>query len=169
MLGAVPLWLHILGATVWVGSQVMMFAVVVPAIRSGTDAGSRFAILRSVTARFGYLGFGALALLVATGIDNIDRYAPSDMFEFRYGYILAAKVIMLIIVLVLTAIHTFVVGPRLLNLMASELDGANAVDSAERRSWRLRSIAISVTTLLLSIAIVFCAALLQSSYAYGQA
>jgi uncharacterized membrane protein len=169
MLGAVPLWLHILGATIWVGSQVMMFLVVVPAIRSGADARSRFAILKSVTARFGYLGFGALALLVATGIENIDRYAPSDMFEFRYGYILAVKVIMLVLVLILTAVHTFVVGPRLLNLMALEIEGANPADGGQRGPWRSRSIAISATTLLLSIAIVFCAALLQSSYAYGQA
>jgi putative copper export protein len=147
----------------------MMFVVVVPAIRSVSDARSRIAILQRVTVRFAYLGFGALALLVVTGIDNIDRYAPADLFEYRYGYILVAKVIMLVLVLILTAIHTFLVGPRLLNLMAMELDRPGQDDNGQTKTWRLRSVMISALTLLFSLAIIFCAALLQSSYSYGGA
>lgn len=166
MLGAIPLWLHILGATVWIGSQVMMFAVVVPSLRAAEDGWSRYQVLQAVTVRFGYLGFGALILLVITGIENIFRYAPSDMFEFRYGYILAAKLSIVAVVIALTAVHTLVIGPRLLAQQARDLTGGATGESPPRGTLRRRSIVISATTLVLSLAIVFCAVLLRTSFAF---
>lgn len=166
MLGAIPLWLHILGATVWVGSQVMMFAVVVPSLRAAEDGWSRYQVLQAVTVRFGYLGFGALILLVITGIENIFRYAPSDIFEFRYGYILAAKLSIVAVVIALTAVHTLVIGPRLLTQQARDLTGGATGESPPRGTLRRRSIVISATTLVLSLAIVFCAVLLRTSFAF---
>lgn len=163
MLGAIPLWLHILGATIWVGSQVMMFVVVTPSLRAAGDPGARYRVLRSVTRRFGYLGTASLVLLILTGIDNIDRYAPADMFDLRYGYILAVKLALLGVVLVLTVVHTRVIGPQLLAAQESQRTGDAA--AAAIRSLRLRSIAVSSLTLLLSLIILFCAALLRTSFA----
>lgn len=166
MLGTLPLWLHVVAAMVWVGSQIMMFAVVVPSIRLIDDARARHQVLRGVTSRFGYLGFAALVLLVLTGIENIDRYSPSQMFDYRYGYILAVKLLMLVAVGALTALHTLRVGPALLALQARELEAGTAVSRDEMRSLRLRSVGVSSLTLVLSLAIVFCAALLGSGFSY---
>jgi uncharacterized membrane protein len=56
MLEALPLWLHIVAAAVWVGSQVMMFVVVIPSLRLTESLVARHQVLRGVTRRFGYLG-----------------------------------------------------------------------------------------------------------------
>ena len=162
MLSAVPLWLHIVGAAVWVGSQVMMVAVVIPSLRlAGPEV--RQPVLASVTKRFGYLGLASLVLLVLTGLDNLDRYAPADMFDYRYGYLLAAKLSLLTAAVVLTAAHALYLGPRLLRLYES---GA-LHDDSRVKSVRILSIASSSLTLLLSLLILLCAALLRSPYAYG--
>jgi uncharacterized membrane protein len=160
--------MHVLAAMVWVGSQVMMFAVVVPAVRSVADEGMRYAVLRTVTTRFGYLGIGALALLVLTGLDNINRLAPGDAFDIRYGYILATKLTMVAIVVVLTLLHTLVIGPAQLRLMSAG-ESSSGATAGERARMRRLSVLVSVLTLLLSLAIVFCAVLLGSGYAYGAA
>ncbi len=115
MLSVVPLWLHVIGATIWVGSQVMMFAVVIPSLRL-MEGTTRQQLVAGVTRRFGYLGFAALLLLVLTGLDNINRYAPSDLFDHRYGYILTVKLIMVAAVIALTALHALWLGPKLLAL-----------------------------------------------------
>jgi len=178
MLDSVPLWLHILAAAIWVGSQVMLFVVVVPALRAAEDPRSRAAVLRGVTRRFGYLGTASLALLVLSGIDNVDRYGPPDMFDLRYGWVLTVKLALFAAVLVLTALHSLVIGPRLMalhslvigpRLMALQQAAAvspDAATAARIRALRARSVVFSGLTLLLSIAILFCAALLRSGWSY---
>jgi uncharacterized membrane protein len=155
----------LLGATIWVGSQVMMFAVVVPSLRAASATGARLQVLTAVTRRFGYLGGASLVLLVLTGIDNISRYAPASMFDLRYGYILAVKVAMVALVVALTLLHTLYVGPRLLALLSADEAGSSDAARARLRATRRLSVSISVLTLLLSLAILFCAALLRSVYA----
>ncbi len=160
MLSAVPLWFHLLAAAVWVGSQVMMVAIVLPATRKLAPGGPRDEVMRAITSRFAVLGFAALFLLLLTGLDNVSRYSPADMFSFRYGYILAAKISMYVIVVLLTAYHAFIVGPQLLAAQA---------DRPVPSGLRKRSIFASSAVLLLSLAILFCAALLRSRFALGTA
>lgn len=168
MLDSVPLWFHVVAAAIWVGSQVMMFAVVIPAVRAVGEPGARFEILRGVTRRFGYLGLGALVLLVLTGIDNITRHSPGDMFDIRYGYILAVKLTMVALVFLLTVLHTTVIGPAQLSLQEAELSRDNVIAAERAASLRRVSVTISVLTLLLSLAIVFCAVLLGSGFAFRE-
>ncbi|HXH21330.1 MAG TPA: DUF4149 domain-containing protein [Dehalococcoidia bacterium] len=166
MLEALPYWLHLIAAAAWVGPQLMMFLVVVPGL-GALDTGTRARFLARISVRFGWLGAASLALLLLTGIDNIDRYAPGRMFEFRYGYILAVKLALFGIVTVLTALHSLVVGPRLLRLQelaAHSPDSAPGLPRARRASALL-----SALTLVLSLAVLFCAALLRSRWAFGPA
>jgi uncharacterized membrane protein len=163
MLDAVPYWLHLLGAAAWVGPQLMMFLVVVPGL-GALDPESRVRLLARVTVRFGWLGAAALALLVLTGIDNIDRLAPGSMFEYRYGYILAVKVALAGVIVLLMAAHSLRAGPALLRLQEAALvDGG---DEAALSRARRRSVMLSSLTLLLSLAVLFCAALLRSRWAF---
>ena len=161
MLSAIPLWIHLLAAATWVGAQVMMVAVVVPSVRPlGPD--DRHTVMTRVTTRFGYLGLASLLFLVVTGIDNISRFSPDNMFDMRYGYILATKIALVIAVVLLTAYHAMVVGPRLLAL---QTEAPGDVEGA--RKLRARSIAASSMTLLFSIIILFCAALLNTRFAFA--
>jgi putative copper export protein len=166
MLDAVPYWLHLIGAAAWVGPQLMMFLVVAPGL-GALDAESRVRLLARVTVRFGWLGAGALALLVFTGIDNIDRLAPGRMFDYRYGYILVVKIALAGVIVLLMAAHSLRAGPALLRLQEAALGGG--VDEGALSKARRRSVMLSSMTLLLSLGVLFCAALLRSRWAFGAA
>jgi uncharacterized membrane protein len=154
---SIVFWIHLLAAATWVGSQIFMFAAVVPALRAlGDEAARRRAVL-VLNRRFAWLGWGALAILVLTGIDNAIR--EDDVFDFdvRYGWIFVAKLALVAVVFALTAIHAYVVGPRLMALQ----EGGQA-SAAELSRMRRLSIQLSAVNLLASVAILFLVALLQN-------
>jgi uncharacterized membrane protein len=157
---SIVFWIHLFAAATWVGSQIFMFAAVVPALRAlGDEAARRRAVL-VLNRRFAWLGWGALAILVLTGIDNvIRRQRDTDLvfdYDFRYAWIFVVKLVLVAVVIALTAIHSYVVGPRLLALQESH------AGSTELSRMRRLSIQLSVLNLLASVAILFLVALLQN-------
>jgi uncharacterized membrane protein len=64
-------WLHLLAMAFFVGGQLMLAAVVVPAAR-GTDA------MRVAARRFGYGTLVALGVLLVTGIPLASHYGDWD-------------------------------------------------------------------------------------------
>lgn len=88
-------YLHVLGATVWVGGLIVLGALV-PAVRKASDDRE---VLRAMARRFGVVSWGALALLVATGlIQAADR--------FPWSTALNVKVALVMISALLAAWHT---------------------------------------------------------------
>lgn len=159
---AINPWLHILAATVWVGPQVFLFVAAVPAIRTVEDLELRTRVVRVLSTRFSYLAWAAMAVLVITGIANLFEIAPADpedIWDLNYGAILIAKLVLVAATIVLTALHTFVIGPRLLALQES------VADEAELAPVRRLSISVSAANLLLALGILFCAALLNTTFA----
>ena len=154
-------WLHILAATIWAGPQVFLFVAAVPAIRTVEDLQVRTRIMRVLTTRFGWLAWGAMLVLVITGIANLYEHALSveELFELNFGIIFQVKMTLVIATVALTALHTFVIGPRLLSLQES------AADEVQVASARRVSIIVSSVNLLLALGIIFCAALLGTTFA----
>ena len=159
---AINPWLHVLAATIWVGPQVFLFVAAIPAIRTVEDAQARARAMRIVTSRFGWLGWGAMAVLVITGIGNLFEIAPvdpGDIWDLNYGAIFIAKMALTGAVIALTALHSFVIGPRMITLQES------AADEAQVAAMRRVSIIVSGVGLVLSLGILFCAALLDTEFA----
>lgn len=157
---AINPWIHIFAATVWVGPQVFLFAVAVPAIRTVADTKERARLMRLITTRFGYLAWAAMAVLVVTGIGNVYEQDDLDgLFEANWGVIFQVKMTLVIITVVLTALHSFVIGPRMLRAQES------VTDETQIASMRRFSIIISAVNALVALAILFCAALLNSDWA----
>ena len=158
---SIVFWIHLLAASTWVGSQVFMFAAVVPALRALGDEAARHRAVVVLNRRFAWLGWGALAILVLTGIDNvIQRQHDYDIvfdYDFRYAWIFVVKLVLVAAVIALTAIHSYIVGPRLLALQESGQAGA-----AELSRLRRLSIQLSVLNLLAVVAILFAVTLLQN-------
>ena len=99
-------FLHLLGVGFFVGGQVMLAAVVVPALR-GQDP----ELMRSAARRFGAASMAALAVIVATGAamaSEFDRWGDS---------ILGWKLALLALVLVLTGLHAVTPYRRALSLV----------------------------------------------------
>jgi len=158
---AVNPWLHILAATVWVGPQIFLFLAAVPAVRTIDDLKQRTQVMRTLTRRFGYLAGAALVVLVVTGIGNMyeEDIELDVLFDRNWGTIFEVKMTLLIATVLLTAVHAFFIGPRLLDLQES------ASSEAELAPTRRISIIVSAVNLLLALGILFCAALLNTSFA----
>jgi uncharacterized membrane protein len=159
---AVNPWLHILAATIWVGPQIFLFAAAVPAVRTVEDVQARARVMRVLTTRFGYLAWGAMAVLVITGIGNLYEIAPVDVDkinDINYGTIFMVKMTLVVATIVLTAVHSFVLGPRLMRMQES------VTAEAEIASVRRVSIIVSGVNGLLALAILFSAALMNSDFA----
>ena len=162
MAEAINPWLHILAATIWVGPQVFLFVAAIPAVRTIEDARARARVVRIITTRFSYLAWGAMVVLVITGIGNLYEIAPVDVDkinDLNYGTIFMVKMALVVATVVLTALHSFVIGPRMLALQES------VSDESQIASMRRASIIISSINGLLALAILFCGALLGTEFA----
>lgn len=78
-------WVHILMAMTWVGGLIYTAAVVVPvAVRR--DPAERQRILRTFGRRFRWIGWGAVAIAIITGIGNLTlRYSPVKISQLFNG------------------------------------------------------------------------------------
>jgi uncharacterized membrane protein len=159
MLDAIILWLHILGAVLFVGPQVFLAAIAIPALRQVGDEKLRQDLTRRITRGFGYLGGGALGLIILTGFYNFAQAQDAGLMDFkRYFWVLNVKLTLVVVVVVLTAAHGFVFGRRLQELQER---GAPEAEIAQVRQY---SMIASISTLALSVVILLLAAILGSNW-----
>ena len=158
---AITPWIHIVAVTVWLGPQFFMFLVTVPAVRVIEDPEVRLRVMRVIVTRFGWLAWGAMAVIVLSGVSNL--FQEADEFghlwdtEYRYFQIFSTKMVLVGLMVILTALHTFVIGPKQLRLLEEMRS-----DSTEAAGLRRVSIIVSSLALLASIAAVYAAALLAN-------
>jgi putative copper export protein len=100
------LFLHILGATVWVGGQIALAGVVPVVRRSG---GSETA--RAVARRFQLIAWPAFALLIGTGIWNLFAINVGDQ-SGSYRTTLVVKLILVAVSGVAALGHILLVRTR---------------------------------------------------------
>jgi uncharacterized membrane protein len=162
---AFTIWLHLFAVSVWIGPQVFLFAAAIPAVREIEEGPLRARVTRRLVTRFGYLAWGALLVIVLTGVSNLlQRAADFDHVldpGYRYFHIFTGKMFVLGFVVAMTAVHTFIVGPR-------QLQFAEAEQSNTEEAQRLRrsSIMLSSMILLGSLIVLFLGALL-GTHAYS--
>lgn len=86
-LDSIRLWLHVLGATVWVGGQLTL-AALVPALRAaGPDVPKRAA------RAFNRVAWPAFGLLLVTGVWNVIAVNHDDHPNSTYQAVLGAKML----------------------------------------------------------------------------
>lgn len=96
-LETVRLFLHVLAATVWVGGQLTL-AALVPALRAaGAD------VPRAAARRFNTVAWPAFAVLVATGVWNV--IAERDEVHGRYETTLVVKLAVVLVSGVTAFLH----------------------------------------------------------------
>ena len=160
---AITPWLHILAVSVWVGPQFFLFIAALPAIRTIEDRQARARVMRVIVTRFGWLAWIAMAVIVLSGISNLYQVGGDTILnwgsanDLRYGRLFAEKMFLVGLTVALTAVHTFVVGPRQL-----ALNEQMEADPPEVGRLRRVSIAISVTSLLASILAIYMGAVLSN-------
>jgi len=100
----IRLFLHVLAATVWVGGQITLAALVPVLRRLGAE------IPRAAANRFNQVAWPAFAVLVVTGIWNIA--AVHAQIHGSYETTLVVKLIVVVISGVTAALHARAQSPR---------------------------------------------------------
>ena len=100
----IRLFLHVLAATIWVGGQITLAALVPVLRRLGAD------IPRAAARRFNQVAWPAFAVLVITGIWNIA--AVHAQVHGSYETTLVVKLIVVVISGVTAALHARARNPR---------------------------------------------------------
>ncbi|HWJ44838.1 MAG TPA: DUF4149 domain-containing protein [Gaiellaceae bacterium] len=137
--------LHVLAAAIWVGGTVALVFVAVPVVRR-LDGRERALALRQLGRRWRLLGWGALSVLVVTGIASAGehtRFRPHALVHGGFGIVLLVKALLVGALVVAAAAHDFVLGPRL----------ARQVRAGEPQSARRPLTRVGWTALALTIAV----------------
>jgi uncharacterized membrane protein len=140
-------WVHIVAAAVWVGGIIFLGLVMQPVAKNLiSDPTERSKFLGKVGARFNSVGWGSLAILASTGLYNLVRVAggtanvPYLLLRTHFVMILDVKLAFVLGMVLITAHHTFLSGPKVrkLILQLEETQKENgSVTELERGIWRL--------------------------------
>jgi copper resistance protein D len=107
---AVLVTFHVLAAAVWVGGTVALVFVGVPVVAK-LERETRAAALRGLGRRWRPLGYGAIGVLVVTGL----LLADDDVGDASAGFdaVLAVKIGAVALMIAASLYHDYVLGPRL--------------------------------------------------------
>lgn len=94
--------------------MIFLTLVVVPVERRVEDPKLRYELVNKIGTRFKYLGWASIAVLLVTGLYNaLQKVTLESLFTTSYGKTLVLKLLLVLIMLALSALHDFYLGPRL--------------------------------------------------------
>ncbi len=108
-------FVHVLSAMVWVGGQLVLSLLVLPALRTGLAPDVRGPVVRTTATRFGIAANVALLpLLLGTGLAlAAHRHVGwSTLAEDGYGRLLSIKLTLVVLAVVLAALHGILAARR---------------------------------------------------------
>ena len=116
ILSLLVLWLHVIAAIIWIGGNLILAMVIVPYFRKSLPPVQRIQILAEIGKRFEPVVWGCVGVLFFTGIVNIFTAgmltAPPELIS-TFMRTLLIKLMLFIVLVILTALHGFVFGPKM--------------------------------------------------------
>ena len=104
--------MHLLAAAVWVGGTIALVFVAVPPVQR-LDGEARARTLREFGRRWRPLGWSALGVAIVTGGFLADHDGAFDTAPTRFDWVLAAKGVLVGLLVAGAYLHDFVLGPGL--------------------------------------------------------
>lgn len=158
--------IHILAAIIWLGGMFFIAIVIVPVLRRLEPPQKRIEVLSATATRFRAISWIAILVLLITGVLNainhgvtMQKISTGEFFSSYFEKILAVKLMLVFIMLVLSAIHDFVLGPRLVELQSSCIYN---LDSSQRLKKNRKYVSwLARVNALLGILVVACAVMLS--------
>ena len=157
---AIITWIHLVGASIWVGGSLTIGLVLSPLLKTITDSvPERMQIMIRVGRRFNKIAVPALIILIVTGVHNshILLGRPDLLIASSYGTFLIIKII-----LVIALIITYVIHVRVIRKDVEEKIMSNQIPEPELQKLRKKIIILGEVTVVLSVAILLFAALLDA-------
>ncbi len=157
---AIISWIHLVAAAIWVGGSIFIGIVFSPILKTiTTSIEERIQIMIKVGKRFNKIAVPSLIILMITGLYNSHLLLskPDLLMATSYGIFLTIKIILVIALIVTYTIHVRVIRKDVEDQIMSK-----QMPIQEIQNLRKKIIILGEITVVLSIAILFFAALLDA-------
>ncbi|MDH3854366.1 MAG: CopD family protein [Nitrosopumilus sp.] len=157
---AIITWIHLIAAAIWVGGSLFIGIVFSPLLKTMTNSvEERMQIMIRVGRRFNKVAVPSLIILMITGLysSHVLLSKPDLLVATSYGTFLIIKIILVIALIIIYAIHV-----RVIRKDVEEKIMSNQMPEIEIQKLRKKIIILGEITVVLSIAILFFAALLDA-------
>ena len=157
---AIITWIHLIAAAIWVGGSLFIGIVFSPLLKTMTDSvEERMQIMIRVGRRFNKVAVPSLIILMITGLYTSHALIskPELLLSTSYGTFLIIKIILVIALIIIYAIHV-----RVIRKDIEEKIMSNQMPEPEIQKLRKKIIILGEITVVLSVAILFFAALLDA-------
>jgi|TARA_B100000745_G_scaffold246285_1_gene168343 putative copper export protein len=157
---AILTWIHITCAAIWVGGSLFIGVVFAPILKKmSMPIEERLQLMIKVGRRFNKLAVPALIILMITGMYQAHLILQKSdlLLESSYGNILVIKII-----LVVALIATFAIHVRVIRKDVEEKIMSKQISDDQLQVLRKKIIILGEITVVLSIIILFLAAVLNS-------
>ncbi len=157
---AILTWIHLVSAAIWVGGSLFIGIVFSPLLKTMTNSlEERMQIMIHVGRRFNKIAVPSLIVLMATGLYSSHMLIgnPNLLVATSYGVFLTVKIILVIALIITYAIHVRVIRKDIEdNVMSKQMS------ESQIQKLRKKIIILGEITVVLSIAILFFASLLDA-------
>lgn len=157
---AILTWIHITCAAIWVGGSLFIGVVFAPILKKmSMPIEERLQLMIKVGRRFNKLAVPALIILMITGMYQAHLILQKSdlLLESSYGNVLVIKII-----LVVALIATFAIHVRVIRKDVEEKIMSKQISNDQLQVLRKKIIILGEITVVLSIIILFLAAVLNS-------
>lgn len=157
---AIITWIHLVAAAIWVGGSLFIGIVFSPLLKTMTNSiEERMQIMIRVGRRFNKIAVPSLIILMITGLytSHVLLSKPDLLVSTSYGVFLIIKIILVIALIVTYAIHV-----RVIRKDIEEKIMSNQMSELEIQKLRKKIIILGEITVVLSVAILFFASLLDA-------
>ena len=157
---AILTWIHLVSAAIWVGGSLFIGIVFSPLLKTMTNSlEERMQIMIRVGKRFNKIAVPALIIMMVTGLYNSHLILgkPTILFETSYGQFLVIKIILVIVLIIVYAVHV-----RVIRKDVEEKIMSNEMSEPEIQKLRKKIIILGEITVVISLVILFLASLLDA-------
>ena len=157
---AILTWIHLVAAAIWVGGSLFIGIVFSPLLKTMTSSiEERMQIMIRIGRRFNKIAVPSLFILMGTGLysSHMLLSKPDLLVATSYGTYLIIKIILVILLIITYAVHV-----RVIRKDVEDKIMAKQMPEAQIQKLRKKIIILGEVTVVLSIAILFFAALLDA-------
>lgn len=151
-------FIHILSAMFWLGGMIFTVMVLVPTIKNKTLAAHKGLFFSIMGKRFSNISWLLFAILLTTGIIQLwargyswEQISNKPFWHTHFGQALSSKLIVFSLMLLISAVHDFWLGPKASLLMEKHPNDSSTKKFRKATSWMGRF------NLLLGIIILYYA------------
>ena len=157
---AVLTWIHLVSASIWIGGSLFIGVVLSPLLKTMSNSlEERLQIMIRMGKRFNKIAVPSLIILIGTGLYNSHMLLtkPVLLVSTSYGTFLLVKIILVILLII-----TYVIHVRIIRKDVEDQIMSNTMSLNQVQKLRKKIIILGEITVVLSVIILFFAALLDA-------